>query len=173
MNKQLIASLLMLSTISICNVSSAAERHNDRTGSQAKSTQQDKKARHGKKKFIAEKKGHVRLTRLEEKRHANSHANRHRHSNGHRHESRGRHYSSNWHHDQRYIVRHANTHEDYYGRYYGYYDQYGNYRDYDYGYRDRRGRYHAHYHNSHCGHVATPILGAVIAGILISSIFDH
>lgn len=71
-----------------------------------------------------------------------------------------------------YEPRYARSHDDYYGRYYGYYDQYGNYRDYDYGYYDDHGRYQAHRHNSTCGHLATPILGAVVAGIVIASIVE-
>ncbi|MEP2792177.1 MAG: hypothetical protein ABJI36_18920, partial [Kangiellaceae bacterium] len=65
------------------------------------------------------------------------------------------------------------SHSDYYGTFYGYYDVYGDYHAYDYGYYDRRGRYHPHYHSRHCGHIETPLLGAVVAGILISSVFDH
>lgn len=79
------------------------------------------------------------------------------------------HYNSNYYSAEPYYAR---SHSDYYGRYYGYYNQYGNYQEYDYGYYDDHGRYQAHRHNSSCGHLATPILGAVVAGVVIASIFD-
>lgn len=197
MTKQFVAGFLMIASVSLCNVSLAADRADDKRGPQAKAVSQEKKVRRIKKNAIAEKKAHVRLAKAEEKRQIerNKHNKNHwgaerkeyrkehkkhrRNANqhAHRHASHDRYYSSHNHdshrrYNNRYIVRHANSHDDFYGRYYGFYDRYGDYREYDYGHYDRRGRYQAHYHSSHCGHRATPLLGAVVAGILISNIFD-
>ena len=129
--------------------------------------------------YTNSRKSDKRKVRHEHKKRARHHVSKHRsrvsvnsHTGRRDYRKHSRHAGHRYYSSYGYEPYYARSHNDYYGRYYGFYDRHGNYREYDYGYYDSYGSHHAHHHGAHCGHLATPILGAVVAGIVIASIFD-